>query len=362
MSIWSADQNLNVPDESAQRQGFGTVGGDHVVNGSLSNRKASSVVDPLDTRISYGAFQANGLLVRTDTNDALSFTSRGTNAVLGGTVGTGTPGAAGAYRFTGTSIGVLASTNPFSGVIQVFIDGVPTPGKLPVNVGLRMASNPGPAVLAGDTVVNILGSTSAFPSSGRILIGGELIDYTGTLTQSFTGCTRGAGGTLPADHTGADSVSLWDYQVDLSTTSDYATRRLVYYNPLLQPGDHQIVIVVQPSIYSGYARIYFEGFVQGQLLGAGNIFTQIATITLPVTTSANGHYDLGVLATFNPDVVIIGVLGITQPNAAGDNTVALGQLGIKYDQNTLPFLYLHTAQPSSTFNVTISFSYLGESQ
>lgn len=43
-------------------------------------------------------------------------------------------------------------------------------------------------------------STTGFPPSGRIKIGNELIDYTGTTATSFTGCTRGTFSTLAANH------------------------------------------------------------------------------------------------------------------------------------------------------------------
>jgi hypothetical protein len=360
MSIWSANQTLNVPDESLQRQGFGTVGGDHVVNGSMSNRKSASVVDSLDTRITYGAFNAGtaGFAQLAD----LSFTSRGSQVVIGGVATNGAPNSAAAYRFTGTSIGVLASTNPQSGIIQIYIDGVLTQGKLPVNAGLTIQSGiNAPAVYAADTVISVYGTTASFPTSGRLLVGQELIDYTGTTGTTFTGCIRGVGGTIAADHTAADAISLWDSQVDLATVTEYATRRLVYYNPLLQPGDHQIIIVAQTSPSSTYSRVYFEGFIQGQLLGAGNIFTQIGTITKQLTTSANGYADIGTFTQFNPDIVIISILGFTQPNAAGDNTVPLGTMGFDYNAGTLPHLYLHNGQASSTFNITITFCYIGES-
>lgn len=42
--------------------------------------------------------------------------------------------------------------------------------------------------------------TSAFPTSGTLLIDSEQITYTGTTSTTFTGCTRGANSTSAASH------------------------------------------------------------------------------------------------------------------------------------------------------------------
>lgn len=50
-------------------------------------------------------------------------------------------------------------------------------------------------------------STTGFSSAGAIIIGAELITYTGTTPTSFTGCTRGAAGSPNASHNSGASVS-----------------------------------------------------------------------------------------------------------------------------------------------------------
>ena len=50
-------------------------------------------------------------------------------------------------------------------------------------------------------------STVGFPSSGYILIGSELIQYTGITSTTFTGITRGTLGTTQAAHNAGDAVS-----------------------------------------------------------------------------------------------------------------------------------------------------------
>lgn len=50
-------------------------------------------------------------------------------------------------------------------------------------------------------------STSGFPSSGYILIGSEIIQFTGITTTTFTGITRGALGTTNVAHTAGAAVT-----------------------------------------------------------------------------------------------------------------------------------------------------------
>ena len=50
-------------------------------------------------------------------------------------------------------------------------------------------------------------STADFPASGNILIGKELIAYTGKTTTTFTGITRGVYGSTNVSHSTGDSVT-----------------------------------------------------------------------------------------------------------------------------------------------------------
>ena len=51
-------------------------------------------------------------------------------------------------------------------------------------------------------------STADFPSAGTVTIGSEKITYTGITSTTFTGCTRGAGGTTAATHSDNDPVTI----------------------------------------------------------------------------------------------------------------------------------------------------------
>jgi len=51
-----------------------------------------------------------------------------------------------------------------------------------------------------------MASASSFPTSGRVIIGSELISYTGVSGNTLTGLTRGALGTTAAVHSSGDTV------------------------------------------------------------------------------------------------------------------------------------------------------------
>tara|TARA_R100001163_G_C5050138_1_gene187032 strand:- start:636 stop:1571 length:936 start_codon:yes stop_codon:yes gene_type:complete len=53
-------------------------------------------------------------------------------------------------------------------------------------------------------------STTGFDSAGTIHIGNEEITYTGTTSTTFTGATRGAGGTTASAHSDATQVAQFD--------------------------------------------------------------------------------------------------------------------------------------------------------
>src|SRR5690349_10932408 len=47
----------------------------------------------------------------------------------------------------------------------------------------------------------VLTDASAFPTAGFLSVDNEVISYTGKSTNTLTGCTRGADGTVAASHT-----------------------------------------------------------------------------------------------------------------------------------------------------------------
>jgi len=65
-------------------------------------------------------------------------------------------------------------------------------------------------------------STSAFPSTGRIDIGTELITYTSKNATQFLGCTRGANGSTAASHSNGATVTNATSWVDWGEESNTA--------------------------------------------------------------------------------------------------------------------------------------------
>lgn len=62
------------------------------------------------------------------------------------------------------------------------------------------------ALTSTATTVTVV-DASLFATDGRIMMGSELIDYTGTTGTSFTGSTRGIAGTIAQAHSSGDTVT-----------------------------------------------------------------------------------------------------------------------------------------------------------
>lgn len=63
------------------------------------------------------------------------------------------------------------------------------------------------AITPEATMIQVV-STAGFPTAGTISIENEIISYTGVSATSFTGVTRGAGGTTAANHSSGASVII----------------------------------------------------------------------------------------------------------------------------------------------------------
>lgn len=365
MSLWKTHGESNAVDTQVQRIGMGTVGGDHVVQRSLTAGDVSSLIDDSSPSIVYGLATAPGAgsFASFDFFATTDFVTGGTETILGGLTGSGTPGAAAQLFFQGTSIAVLGSTNPNSGNMRVYIDGVAKPGRVPIYAGIRLPSIfSNTPIGAADTTIPALAQALSFPATGTMYLGGELITYTSRDGNGFYGCTRGTGGTTATIHTANETIYLWDNSIGLYSATDYATKQVLYYNPFLSPGPHKITIVAETNTTSTFARIYFDGFVTGPLLGARNIFTQIATFTISGTTDGNGHFDIGSITASNNDVARLAFIGMSQktPDCESSNTNTMAKLGVKYNLAGTPLYYLHNGPASSAFVIILTFAFIGE--
>ena len=116
----------------------------------------------------------------------------------------------------------------------------------------------------------VVDSTVGFPTAGNILIGNELISYTGKTSTDFTTCTRGAFGTIAASHadnsivTNATSFSGWGQSTsntnvnELRLWSQANFGEDLLFNPrggalyLWQPGDGTFPnITTRATVVSG---------------------------------------------------------------------------------------------------------------
>lgn len=82
--------------------------------------------------------------------------------------------------------------------------------------------------VAANNVTITVDSTSNFPPAGTFIIGAELISYTGLTGTTFTGCSRGAAGTTVAPHADntivQNATNYYGWGQSASTTSNTQLR------------------------------------------------------------------------------------------------------------------------------------------
>lgn len=355
-------EGLNSIDNVVQRLGAGTIGGEHIVPGSLGGKGAISTIDNTNPNVVYGYYGTG----------TASFTRQtGAPFSSGGTVvWTESPNAAIQLKFVGTSVGIIAPTNPTGDdSAEVYIDGELAYGRVPIysSQGFPGGSSSlsEPSVPVGGTTVNVT-DDSNFAASGYLIIDDEIIEYSSVSSGVFTISERGALGTQEVDHYYDATVYQWSNILSFYNTSGWATKELIFYNPFLSNGPHTITMVCS----GGGGDMFLDSFVVGSLLGAKNINTQTGTAAVTVTTSANGHVDIGALTSVNTDVQIIGVVGYEQtiPSTGTDTANTMAKLGVRYDvvatggsQAWQPIFYLHNGPAVTAVTVRITFTYLGES-
>ena len=356
-------------DGVAQRIGSGTLGTDFVQTGGISGKKIASIIDDSDPRIIYATVSGNlqdGSITNQATNN---FVSGGTQTILGGVSGVGVVGTSASYTFTGNSIGVLGALSMYSGKMRVYIDGSERAGKTALRSSFRigyLGNYSAPVLGLDDTFIPAYGFGGSSSTPGKVYIEGEIISYTSYDTNGFYGCVRGIDGTQAKIHLASETIYEWASVVNCSlgtggVVGRSSLRQVLWYNPMLAPGQHTITIKTEAAT-STYAKIYFDGFIQGTLLGNKNILTQFVTYTWNIYTDANGHAELGYLSQQSTDSAIIGMLGYTQDTAEASNTVPVGRLMMRFDPNTnQPYLSFHNGPGSSSVWVTAIFSLIGES-
>jgi hypothetical protein len=99
-------------------------------------------------------------------------------------------------------------------------------------IGNTLSAN----ISASATTINVTSTTGFASPTGSIWIGQELITYTGTTGTSFTGCTRGTGGTTAAFHFTGMAVVANTTSIVLTSTTGFTApgviaidSELIYY-------------------------------------------------------------------------------------------------------------------------------------
>lgn len=90
------------------------------------------------------------------------------------------------------------------------------------------ASNTVSGALTDVATTVTVASTTGFSATGTVMVGTEQITYTGLTTTTFTGCTRGANSTTPAEHSDTDPVYQTWTVIDSGRTGalKYTFRRI----------------------------------------------------------------------------------------------------------------------------------------
>lgn len=95
-------------------------------------------------------------------------------------------------------------------------------------------------------------STDNFPNAGAVLIGSEIISYTGKTTTSFTGCTRGQYGSSAAAH--LSGVYVGEVQPPTGAVALIMTQTTSSNGVALDPADKSKVVFAT----AGYYNIQFS--------------------------------------------------------------------------------------------------------
>lgn len=314
--IHSVGGQLNNRDK-ATRQSFGTVGGDHVINSTLSNNSMANIVDDQDPRIAYGRyaslFPGGPINITASRSTGTSYSNTSTQLSQ--------EGACAQLHFSGTYIGIVATMFNQSMDILVLVDGKPTKG-----IG------PGPTMaLASDTInathpltadamtirlFSDVVATASWDLAGEIAIGSERITYDGISydagadISTLNVTARGANGTAPQVHSWDTVVHRMTERVRMSygaTSPIYATSMEVYRNPFIEPGDHTVTIIALNNAQGGTVLI-FDGFTLAPLQTLSNVSRTYVNSRVTFTTDANGYYYFGNLI-LSGSLYVIGFMG-----------------------------------------------------
>lgn len=119
----------------------------------------------------------------------------------------------------------------------------------------------------------VLTSATGFGTSGTVLIGSELITYSGVSVNTLTGCTRGTNGTTAASHSSGGTVQLATTFVGwgLPAAATIATQLRLWTQSNF--GDYLIFAPRNGALYIWTPNASASIYDRGQLLGPGASIT-----------------------------------------------------------------------------------------
>lgn len=249
-------------------------------------------------------------------------------------------------RSTATQSGVFAVPDPPSRTYSggAFVN----PTGNAIYGSTASTSNPAPTALSSNmnlTIATVQGaSTAGFPSEGRLLIDNELIDYTGKAALTFTGCTRGAGGTTAASH--QSGVLIYSQNTSAFTLASGEASTITWLFNALSTGTVYFsalasnVTATSRSVNSNSVSIG-DFTTQISITPISLISGQNVTVTMIVTN--NGP---GALTNVSPTLTATGTaaLSLVLPAPSNISTLAPGQSG------TFQWIYTVTGTVGQTYS------------
>lgn len=129
--------------------------------------------------------------------------------------------------------------------------------------GLTQVNYTNPSYLNSTLTTIPVVSTSGFPSSGNIQINSEIINYTGTTSTTFTGCTRGYAGTTAVSHTNIAYVKQSLETATLQSFSANSTSIVLNDATGFSSSGGIVMIGTEQITYTGISTNTLTGCVRG---------------------------------------------------------------------------------------------------
>jgi len=200
-----------------------------------------------------------------------------------------------------------------------------------------------------DTTIPVV-STANFQTAGTILIGSELINYTGKTATSFTGCTRGQYGSSNAAH--LTGVYVGEAQAATAPVALYMSDTTSSNGVALDPTDKSKIVFAT----AGYYNIQFSA----QLLSFDNAVDNVTLWFSKNGTSISYSAGIGTIpariSSSKPATAIIS-WNIIIPVNAGDYIQLYfasdsgNTLAVTYPPGTSP---VHPISPSVILTATFT--------